>query len=205
MPAGLEAAQAGRIVTFGIKPTEPKTSYGYIRRGKAIGPKGVYAVEAFVEKPDAETAARYVSEGYLWNSGNFLFRADVLLAELQRYEPAMAAAVEAAVAERQRRPRLPAARSGGVRQRAAEVDRLRGDGEDRPRGGGRGQIPLVRYRLLGRDLRHRDRMTRPAMSIHGAVVAMDTQQLRDPQRRPAGRRARRAGPGGGLDRPMRCW
>ena len=95
--AGLEAAQAGRIVTFGIKPTEPKTSYGYIRRGRPSGPKDVYAVEAFVEKPDAATAARYVSEGYLWNSGNFLFRADVLAEELQRYEPAIVSAVEAAV------------------------------------------------------------------------------------------------------------
>ena len=95
--AGHEAAQAGRIVTFGIKPTEPKTSYGYIRRGRPSGPKDVYAVEAFVEKPDAATAARYVSEGYLWNSGNFLFRADVLAEELQRFEPAILSAVEAAV------------------------------------------------------------------------------------------------------------
>ena len=76
-------ADAGRIVTFGIKPTEPKTSYGYILPGEARR-RGVYAVKAFVEKPDAATAARYVREGYLWNSGNFLFRADVLLAELKR-------------------------------------------------------------------------------------------------------------------------
>src|SRR6195952_3043261 len=96
--AGLKAAEAGRIVTFGITPTAPKTSYGYIRRGKPTGSEGVYAVEAFVEKPDPETATRYVAEGYLWNSGNFLFRADVLLAELARYEPAMVAAVEKAVA-----------------------------------------------------------------------------------------------------------
>ena len=96
--AGLAAAEAGHIVTFGITPTEPKTSYGYIRPGQSIGPDQVYAVEAFVEKPDAETAARYVAEGYLWNSGNFLFRADVLLQELARYEPEMAAAAEAAVA-----------------------------------------------------------------------------------------------------------
>ena len=54
--------------------------------------------KSFVEKPDAETAARYVREGYLWNSGNFLFRADVLLSELKRLEPDMASAVEAAVA-----------------------------------------------------------------------------------------------------------
>ena len=96
--AGLEAAQSGHIVTFGIKPTEPKTSYGYIRRSKALGPKDVYAVEAFVEKPDAGTAARYVTQGYLWNSGNFLFRADLLLSELAKFEPVMAEAVEAAVA-----------------------------------------------------------------------------------------------------------
>ena len=94
--AGLEAAQAGNIVTFGIKPTEPKTSYGYIRPGKAIG-RDVHAVDAFVEKPDAQTAARYMTEGYLWNSGNFLFRADVLLSELARFEPAMVDAAEAAV------------------------------------------------------------------------------------------------------------
>ena len=95
--AGLVAAEAGRIVTFGIKPTEPKTSYGYILPGEAIG-DGVCAVKSFVEKPNAETAARYVRDGYLWNSGNFLFRAAVLLSELKRLEPDMASAVDAAVA-----------------------------------------------------------------------------------------------------------
>jgi len=97
--AGREAAEAGSIVTFGIKPTEPKTSYGYILPGAAIGKSGVHAVKSFVEKPDAATAARYVRDGYLWNSGNFLFRADVLLSELARLEPAMAEAIEAAVAK----------------------------------------------------------------------------------------------------------
>ena len=56
----------------------------------------MHAVKRFVEKPDAATAARYLHEGYLWNSGNFLFRADVLLAELKRLEPEMAEAIEAA-------------------------------------------------------------------------------------------------------------
>ena len=97
--AGREAADAGRIVTFGIKPTEPKTSYGYILPGAAIGKNGVHAVKSFVEKPDAATAARYVRDGYLWNSGNFLFRADVLLSELATLEPTMAEAIEAAVAQ----------------------------------------------------------------------------------------------------------
>ena len=95
--AGRAAADAGRIVTFGIKPTEPKTSYGYILPGKPIDNNGVHAVAKFVEKPDAPTAARYVKDGYLWNSGNFLFRADVLLSELARLEPEMAAAVEDSV------------------------------------------------------------------------------------------------------------
>jgi len=94
--AGRAAADAGRIVTFGITPSEPKTSYGYILPGSAIG-GGVNEVERFVEKPDAATAAKYVRNGYLWNSGNFLFRADVLLSELKRLEPEMAAAVEDAV------------------------------------------------------------------------------------------------------------
>src|SRR5664279_4415547 len=80
--AGREAADAGHIVTFGIKPTEPNTSFGYILPGAAIGKNGVHAVKSFVEKPDAATAARYVRDGYLWNSGNFLFRADVLLLSL---------------------------------------------------------------------------------------------------------------------------
>jgi mannose-1-phosphate guanylyltransferase/mannose-6-phosphate isomerase len=95
--AGREAADAGRIVTFGIKPTEPKTSYGYILPGEPIGGNGVFPVKSFVEKPDAAAAARYVRDGYLWNSGNFLFRADVLLSELARLEPEMAEAIEAAV------------------------------------------------------------------------------------------------------------
>jgi mannose-1-phosphate guanylyltransferase/mannose-6-phosphate isomerase len=96
--AGREAAAQGHIVTFGIRPTAPKTSYGYIRCGEPLGIAGVSAVAAFVEKPDAATAATYVAQNYLWNSGNFLFRADALLAELKRFEPAMAEAVEAAVA-----------------------------------------------------------------------------------------------------------
>lgn len=95
--AGREAAAAGHIVTFGIRPTAPKTAYGYIRRGVALGIEGIHTVAAFVEKPDAATAARYVSEGYLWNSGNFMFRADTLLSELARFEPAMAQAIDAAV------------------------------------------------------------------------------------------------------------
>jgi len=97
--AGAAAVAAGRIVTFGIRPTEPATSYGYIRPGAKLNGAAVMAVEAFVEKPDATTAARYVAERYLWNSGNFMFRADVMLDEIARFEPIMAEAARGAVAQ----------------------------------------------------------------------------------------------------------
>ena len=64
----------------------PATEYGYIRPGPPFG-AGLFSIERFVEKPDAETAARYVAEGYLWNSGNFVFRAAFLLEEYRRFEP----------------------------------------------------------------------------------------------------------------------
>jgi mannose-1-phosphate guanylyltransferase/mannose-6-phosphate isomerase len=97
--AGLAAA-GGAIVTFGIKPDHPATGYGYIRAGEPIDAAGkVRKVAAFVEKPDAATAQRFVEEGYLWNSGNFIFRADVMLDELKRFEPEMASAAAGAVAK----------------------------------------------------------------------------------------------------------
>jgi mannose-1-phosphate guanylyltransferase/mannose-6-phosphate isomerase len=77
---GLVAADAGRIVTFGVEPERPATEYGYIRPGEPISGE-VRAVAKFVEKPDPATAAEYIEAGYLWNSGNFMFRAAVLLDE----------------------------------------------------------------------------------------------------------------------------
>ncbi len=91
-----DAAAADRIVTFGVRPTRPATEYGYIRAGGPIGPE-IFAIEKFVEKPDAQTAKRYVKEGYLWNSGNFMFRAGLLLDEYRGFEPDSVAAVVAAV------------------------------------------------------------------------------------------------------------
>jgi mannose-1-phosphate guanylyltransferase/mannose-6-phosphate isomerase len=91
------AAQAGHIVMFGLRPTDPKTSYGYILPGELLDQGTARTVAAFVEKPDARTAMDYVSKGYLWNSGNFLFRSDVLLEELGRHAPALLDAVQASV------------------------------------------------------------------------------------------------------------
>ncbi len=90
------AAQNGYIVTFGVRASRAATEYGYIRSGQSIA-ADVFAVGQFVEKPDADTAARYVKEGYLWNSGNFMFRARVLLDEYRGFEPSSADAVVAAV------------------------------------------------------------------------------------------------------------
>ena len=90
----IPAAAGGALVTFGIVPGAPETGFGYIQ---AEAGDGVRAVRRFVEKPDAATAARYLSEGgYYWNSGMFLFRASRFLAELGRHAPAMLAAVRAA-------------------------------------------------------------------------------------------------------------
>jgi mannose-1-phosphate guanylyltransferase/mannose-6-phosphate isomerase len=95
-----KAAALGKLVTFGIEPQGPETGYGYIRKGAALaGAPGCHAVAAFVEKPDLATAERYLASGeYLWNGGMFLFRADCLLEELGRFEPAMIDAVRKAMA-----------------------------------------------------------------------------------------------------------
>jgi mannose-1-phosphate guanylyltransferase / mannose-6-phosphate isomerase len=89
-------AEAGRIVTFGMKPKTPATGYGYILPEQPLTIGEVGAVAQFVEKPDLATAQRYLLQGYLWNSGNFLFRASVLLAEAGTFAPAVVAAVRAA-------------------------------------------------------------------------------------------------------------
>jgi mannose-1-phosphate guanylyltransferase/mannose-6-phosphate isomerase len=91
------AAADGLIVTFGINPTFPATHYGYIRPGSKVNGGAALAVKAFVEKPDAETAGGYVAENYLWNSGNFAFRTDIMLEEIAHYEPEIAAAAKLAV------------------------------------------------------------------------------------------------------------
>jgi mannose-1-phosphate guanylyltransferase/mannose-6-phosphate isomerase len=96
----IPAAEAGRIVTFGLRPGHASEDYGYILPGQKISDASpAYVVEAFAEKPDARTGERYVREGYLWNSGNFMFRADVMLAEIARYEPEIAAVAKDAVSE----------------------------------------------------------------------------------------------------------
>ena len=97
---GTACAQAGKLVTFGITARHPETGYGYIRRGPPDG--AAFAVQAFVEKPDAATAQAYLDTGeYYWNSGIFMFRAARYLEELGRFRPDILAACTAAYKGRQ--------------------------------------------------------------------------------------------------------
>ena len=87
--AAARAAEGGDLVALGIRPTRPETGYGYLRRGEARA-GGAFAVDAFVEKPDAATAERYLQDSaYSWNAGVFIFRADAILRALAEHLPAV--------------------------------------------------------------------------------------------------------------------
>ncbi|MDP3857030.1 MAG: mannose-1-phosphate guanylyltransferase/mannose-6-phosphate isomerase [Stagnimonas sp.] len=102
--AGAQLAALGRIVIFGIAPTRPETGFGYIRIGAPLaGEVKAAEVDAFVEKPNLETAQDYINSGrYYWNGGLFMFRADRLLSELRRLEPELCEHAAAAVAQGER-------------------------------------------------------------------------------------------------------
>jgi mannose-1-phosphate guanylyltransferase len=107
LAAAGELARRGSIATIGIRPSRPETGYGYLKLGPRLAARGrkgrsaAHKVERFVEKPDLVTAARYLSDGsYLWNSGIFAFRADVILEEIRRAMPVLGEqldAIEAAI------------------------------------------------------------------------------------------------------------
>lgn len=97
---GKLAAESGWIVTFGIRPDHPATGFGYIRPGPPLEALNrVCEIEAFVEKPDLATAQRHLEDGYLWNSGNFIFRAGGFLTELAKFAPDIHGPAVAAVRE----------------------------------------------------------------------------------------------------------
>ena len=85
------------LVTFGIIPTTPHTGYGYIHQGEAI--TGGYTVEAFVEKPDYDTAKKYLKEGYLWNSGMFCFSVKLFEEESRKWVPKIVEAFSHSIKE----------------------------------------------------------------------------------------------------------
>ncbi len=104
--AGVEAAQGGRIVTFGIAPDRPETGYGYLELAEPLGPDAAPApmdLKGFVEKPDLARAEALIGDGrHLWNAGLFLFRADVMVAAAREHAPGLLAAVEEALREARR-------------------------------------------------------------------------------------------------------
>jgi mannose-1-phosphate guanylyltransferase/mannose-6-phosphate isomerase len=97
-------AQAGKIVSFGVTPTRAETGYGYIRAGKSLPMHdGSREIVAFVEKPNAATAARFLATGdYFWNSGIFMIRASVWLEQLSITQPTIVQACEVAFAKHSR-------------------------------------------------------------------------------------------------------
>jgi len=87
LSAAARACQGGDLLTLGIRASRPETGYGYLRRGAEKAP-GVFAVDAFVEKPDVATAERYLEDpAYSWNAGIFVFRADAMLEAIHRHLP----------------------------------------------------------------------------------------------------------------------
>ena len=86
--AGLQQALNDQFVTFGVVPNSPETGYGYIKSADSVAINEVSKIEKFVEKPDLETATRYIEEGgYYWNSGMFMFKASEYLKALQEFAP----------------------------------------------------------------------------------------------------------------------
>ena len=99
--AALPLAESGKLVAFGVVPTEPHTGYGYIQRGDAAG--AGYRVKSFKEKPPAAVAKGYLDAGeYYWNSGMFMFKAGRYLAELQNHRPDIVSACRAAMESKAR-------------------------------------------------------------------------------------------------------
>ena len=99
--AGVQAAESGQLVTFGIVPTAPETGYGYIEAAQPLGDAGTpVPIARFVEKPDRATAEGFLATGrFTWNSGMFLFKASVILAELERLAPEVVQACRSALAQ----------------------------------------------------------------------------------------------------------
>ena len=110
---GVNYAEQGKLVTFGITPNTPETGYGYIKQGEPLSPlvqadsriteqslHHAYAIDCFVEKPDKATAEEYIrSEQYLWNSGMFMFKASRYLEELSQHHPEILAACQLALSK----------------------------------------------------------------------------------------------------------
>ena len=107
----INAAEDGKLITFGIQPTRPDTGFGYVKAHRGDTPD-IYAVERFTEKPDGVTAEQFLKEGgYYWNSGMFVWRASVILAEIRQHLLAVDKVIQTIITE---------SRSAGTFQQAVE-------------------------------------------------------------------------------------
>jgi mannose-1-phosphate guanylyltransferase/mannose-6-phosphate isomerase len=112
LSVAIAAAESGRLITFGIQPTRPDTGFGYIKTRAEGDQSNIHAVDRFTEKPDDITAEQFLKEGnYYWNSGMFVWRASVILAEIQQYLPEVYLVIQNIVA---------ASRTAGSFQQAVE-------------------------------------------------------------------------------------
>ena len=85
---GLEFANEGRLVTFGVTPTEPSTAYGYIKSEKPLNLNKASTISSFVEKPDLDKAKEFIKDKcFSWNSGIFLFNPEILIKEFRKFAP----------------------------------------------------------------------------------------------------------------------
>ncbi len=128
-----EVAAQGRLVLFGVKPTEAHTGYGYIRQGAPLehGNGSAYAIDAFVEKPDRMTAEYYIATGdYRWNSGIFVMRAEAFIDELQSFEPAILETARSALADAEEDLGFLRLDRHAFAKCAERLGRLRGHGKD---------------------------------------------------------------------------
>ena len=140
-----EAAALGYIVTLGIKPNAPATGYGYIKTSKPVSRDGaVFKVAGLRRKARRRHGGTIILENYLWNSGNFFFRADVMQAELRQYEPLIADAAAEAVAKAKQDLNFLVLDKEAFSQAPENIDRLRGDGANRQSCG-----RARRHRLVG--------------------------------------------------------
>jgi mannose-1-phosphate guanylyltransferase/mannose-6-phosphate isomerase len=101
LPDAVSAAESGRLVTFGVRPSRPETGFGYIEPGdleQGESEGSWFRVRRFVEKPNPATAAAFLAGGrHYWNSGMFAFRADIITAEISRHAHAISTAVRSAL------------------------------------------------------------------------------------------------------------
>lgn len=111
LKAGIEVAASGKLITFGIQPSHPDTGFGYIKAQKTEA-NGIYQVEGFTEKPDQNTAEKFLKEGgYYWNSGMFIWRASVILTEIKLHLPGVYQVIQDIISE---------SKGGGTFQQAIE-------------------------------------------------------------------------------------